>query len=107
MQLATAAPPVPVLLLGEHEWNKRLSVVKSSAPPKAGEDGEGTAEPDVTQMSFAQRTEKEGGREWWKDDEVSAQRNIEENHIIRVRDWEEVVKWVEEHLQEGKSGLKE
>ncbi|EIN13376.1 hypothetical protein PUNSTDRAFT_117170 [Punctularia strigosozonata HHB-11173 SS5] len=101
--VAGASPPIPVLLFGEHQWNKRVSEVRSSAPSKAdgssAGSGQDESELDVTQMSFEERLQREGGHEWWKDEEASAQEQIAQRPIHRVKNWDEVVRWVEQNLQ--------
>jgi len=47
-------PPVPTVLFGEYEWNKRLSSVAS----------------ELDQMGYEQRLLAEKGVEWWKEDEL-------------------------------------
>ena len=71
-----AEPPVPVLLFGDYEWNKRESVIRE---PK-------------DEMSFRQRLEFEEGREWWKYESVELP-----DCIRRARDWSEVVEWTREN----------
>ncbi|KAI0080025.1 hypothetical protein K474DRAFT_1658267 [Panus rudis PR-1116 ss-1] len=86
LKCVQANPPVPVILFGDNEWNKRESTYK-----------------DISQeLSFEQRLEKEGpGKEWWKEDEKKVQ--IPEGApLVRVKDWEEVVRWVEEAKKSGK-----
>ncbi|KAJ3853304.1 hypothetical protein EV368DRAFT_81697 [Lentinula lateritia] len=74
---SAATPPTPVLLFGHYEWNKRLSLHSDA----------------VDAMAFDTRLKIEGGREFWKYERF-------EDHIPegaplhRVRDWEEVVRFV-------------
>jgi hypothetical protein len=88
---ATGDPPTTALLLGANEWNTRLSGVEAEENAPAG----GV---DVTQMSFAQRLKHAGGREFWKEDAARAREKIPARApLVRVKDWEEVVRWVEEN----------
>ena len=76
-------PPIQVLLFGDNQWNKRESKYT-----------------DINaELSFAQRLEKEGGREFWKDEEVKIP---EGGSLTRVDTWEGVVAWVEEQRKAGK-----
>jgi len=61
-----------VLLFGDYEWNKRID---------AGD-----------LWSFDEKLALEGGKEWWKDDNTSLS---SEDSIWRVRNWEEVLQWLE------------
>ncbi|KAF5384739.1 hypothetical protein D9757_006237 [Collybiopsis confluens] len=75
--VTTLSEPIPVLLFGQYEWNKRISSHADS----------------VESMVFENRLQIEGGREFWKEERF-------EDHIPdgaqirRVKDWEEVVEWV-------------
>ncbi len=77
------APPIQVLLFGDNQWNKLESKYTDIE----------------TELSFAQRLEKEGGREFWKDEEVQIPTDAS---LKRVDTWEEVVAWVEEQRKGGK-----
>ncbi|EKM60797.1 uncharacterized protein PHACADRAFT_246940 [Phanerochaete carnosa HHB-10118-sp] len=79
----THAEPIPVLLFGTSAWNVRVSNYKSV------EDG----------LSFEQRLEKAGGREFWKDDVAAVPEGLP---LTRVEGWEEVILWVEKQRREGK-----
>lgn len=82
MKCINHVPPTHVLLFGDNEWNKRESKYT-----------------DVkTEVSFEQRLEKEGGREFWKDEEVKIPATAP---LTRVKGWDEVVSWVEERRAEG------
>ncbi|THH29738.1 hypothetical protein EUX98_g4458 [Antrodiella citrinella] len=71
-----ADPPVPVLLFGNNEWNQRESKFT-----------------DITQeLSFEQRLEKEGGREFWKEEKVEFPEGAP---LTRVKGWEDIVAWVQ------------
>ena len=70
-------PPIQVLLFGDNQWNKRESKYSDIK----------------TELSFAQRLEKEGGRKFWKDEEVQI---ADDASLRRVTGWDEVVAWVEE-----------
>lgn len=77
-----ADPPVPVLLFGDREWNKRESKYENIN----------------TELSFEQRLEKEGGREFWKEENVEIPEGAP---LTRVNDWVELVAWVEETRHAG------
>jgi len=79
LKCARADPPVPVLLFGEYAWNEREA--------KFGDMRE--------EMSFEERLKKEGGREFWHDDDVKEL----PKGLIRVKNWEEVVRWVQENVK--------
>ena len=83
LKCINADPPVPTILFGDREWNKRES--------KYGDIS--------TELSFAQKFEKEGGREFWKEERVVIP---ESAPLKRVRDWAEAVAWVEEAKRSGK-----
>lgn len=83
MKCAEANPPVPALLFGDFPWNQRESHYDSIA----------------TELNFKQRLEKEGGREWWKDEKVVIPEGLP---LTRVKDWEGVVAWVEKERHEGR-----
>ncbi|KZT06302.1 uncharacterized protein LAESUDRAFT_726129 [Laetiporus sulphureus 93-53] len=73
-------PPVPTLLFGDYQWNKRQAQYV-----------------DIRfEVSFDERHRLEGGREWWKDDEVEIP---ESAPLKRVNHWKEVVSWVEQNLK--------
>jgi len=61
-----------VLLFGDYEWNKRID---------AGD-----------LWTFDEKSALDGGKEWWKDDNTSLR---SEDSIWRVRNWEEVLQWLE------------
>ena len=50
-----ADPPVPILLFGDYQWNKRSCTYKHIKD----------------EVSFEVRTKQEGGREWWHDDDIT------------------------------------
>ena len=75
--------PTPTLLFGYNEWNKRESKYRS----------------DDDSLSHEQRLQKEGGREFWKDDETAVPEGVP---LYRVKDWTEVIQWVEAQQKEGK-----
>jgi hypothetical protein len=83
VQCATAEPHTPVLLFGDYSWNKRMS-----GPSDARDE-----------MSFDRRLEAEGGREFWKDERIEVPA---ETPMYRVKDWAEVVRWVQKTRGEGK-----
>jgi hypothetical protein len=74
-----ASEPLPVLLFGDYEWNKRLSSA------------------DDTQFDI--RLAACGGREFWKEETVL----IPEGAALwRVKCWNEVVQWVRQAQAEGR-----
>ncbi|KAG6866031.1 hypothetical protein C0991_009440 [Blastosporella zonata] len=77
LQCATYKEPTQVLLFGDYEWNKRLS------GPEDANDG----------MTFDRRIEREGGKEFWKEEYVEIPEGAP---LTRVRDWSEVVCWVQD-----------
>jgi len=83
LKCVNATPPVQVLLFGDREWNKRESKYENVKK----------------ELSFAERLEKEGGREFWKDEVVKLPEDIS---LTRVKGWEEVVAWVEAQRKNGK-----
>ncbi|KAJ7071451.1 hypothetical protein C8F01DRAFT_1110575 [Mycena amicta] len=75
IQCATALPPTPVLLFGDYQWNKRISIA-----------GEGTDE-----MSFDIRLAAGGGKKFWEEETL----HIPEGAPVeRVKDWSETVRWI-------------
>lgn len=78
-----ADPPVPTLLFGENAWNERESKYSDIK----------------TEMSFDQRLEKEGGREFWKEEKVELPAGAP---LTRVKGWDEVVAYVEAAKKDGK-----
>ncbi|EMD41551.1 hypothetical protein CERSUDRAFT_110103 [Gelatoporia subvermispora B] len=80
LKCAKATPPVAVLLLGDYAWNQREAKFSSMKD----------------ETSFAEKLEKEGGREFWKDDDVVIP---EGQSPIRVKNWEEIVRWVEQNIK--------
>ena len=73
LQCATSKTPIPVLLFGEYEWNKRIC-------------GPGDA---TDEMSFDRRFAASDGREFWKEETVTIPEGVH-----RVKSWDEVVQWV-------------
>ncbi|KIP06933.1 hypothetical protein PHLGIDRAFT_106379 [Phlebiopsis gigantea 11061_1 CR5-6] len=80
---ATHEHPTPVLLFGYNAWNQRESKYKDIKD----------------ELSFEQRLEKEGGREFWKDEVITIPEGLP---LRRVKDWGEVIQWVETQQREGK-----
>lgn len=78
-----ADPPVPVLLFGDNEWNQRESKYADISK----------------ELSFDQRLEKEGGREFWKEETVEIPEGAP---LTRVKGWDEVVAWVEAAKKDGR-----
>jgi hypothetical protein len=79
---AAAAKPVPTLLFGDYEWNKRMCT-----PADATED-----------MTYDIRLKKEGN-EFWKKETVPIP---EGKPLWRIRDWSEAVRWIKGRKEEGK-----
>ncbi|KAI0706061.1 hypothetical protein BC835DRAFT_1311935 [Cytidiella melzeri] len=86
LKCATHSTPTPVLLFGKNEWNQRLSKYSNIKE----------------ELSFEQRLAKEGGREFWKDENVVIPQDIP---LTRVDDWAGVLRWVEEQRSLGKFKL--
>ncbi|KAL1952218.1 hypothetical protein VTO73DRAFT_1367 [Trametes versicolor] len=83
LKCACAAPPVPVLLFGEYAWNRQAAHYE-----------------DVKEeLSFAERFEKEGRREYWLDEKLEVPEGAP---LTRVKNWEEVIQWVEKQKADGK-----
>ncbi|KAI0359046.1 hypothetical protein OH77DRAFT_1473609 [Trametes cingulata] len=83
LKCACADPPVPTLLFGDYAWNQHAAHYE-----------------DVKQeVSFAERLKREGGREFWKEDKLEVPAGAP---LTRVKNWEEVVRWVERQKAEGK-----
>lgn len=83
--------PPPVLLFGTYEWNRRLS-----QPNDAQED-----------MVFDVRLARDGGQQFLEEDarraeEVVSSVNTSHPFVHRVRDWDEVVRYVAEARKEGR-----
>ncbi|KAG6891066.1 hypothetical protein C0995_014155 [Termitomyces sp. Mi166 len=72
LQCATYKEPTQVLLFGNYEWNKRLS------GPQDAKD----------EMTFDQRLEAEGGKEFWKDEGIIIPEGAP---LTRTKDWSEVL----------------
>ncbi|KAI0803115.1 hypothetical protein BC629DRAFT_1491838 [Irpex lacteus] len=83
LKCATHPTPTPVLLFGKNEWNQRLSKYNDIKD----------------EQSFEQRLEKEGGREFWKEENIVIPEGIP---LTRVDNWEGVLRWVEEQRSQGK-----
>ncbi|KAG6892721.1 hypothetical protein C0992_012820, partial [Termitomyces sp. T32_za158] len=77
LQCATYKEPTHALLFGNYEWNKRVS------GPQDAKD----------EISFDRRLEAGGGREFWKDEITTTPEGVP---LTRVKDWGEVVRWVQE-----------
>lgn len=83
LKCVTHPEPTPVLLFGDNAWNQRESKYTNIKD----------------ELSFAQRLEKEGGREFWKDEVAKIPEGVP---LTRVKNWEEVIQWVESQRKEGK-----
>ncbi|KAI0768610.1 hypothetical protein BD413DRAFT_563434 [Trametes elegans] len=80
---ACANPPVPVLLFGDYAWNQRIGKYY-----------------DVKkEVSFEEKLKREGGREFWKEEKLVVPDGAP---LVRVKNWQEVVAWVEKQRAEGK-----
>ncbi|KAH9853054.1 hypothetical protein C2E23DRAFT_868248 [Lenzites betulinus] len=83
LKCATADPPVPVLLFGDYAWNRHAAHYD-----------------DVKkEVSFAEKFEREGRREFWKEDTLEVPAGAP---LTRVKNWAEVIEWVEKQQAEGK-----
>lgn len=71
-----ASPPIPVLLFGDYNWNRRFSKL---------------ANPE-DHFGFEERLKHENGEEWWKKENVD--KELPEN-VKRMKDWKEVVAYIE------------
>jgi hypothetical protein len=80
---ATGAHPTTTLLFGAYEWNKRRGKIA-----------------EVGELSYDEKTKQEGGREWWNDDLVELPQDG--LPLYRMKNWEEVVAWVEEATTDGR-----
>lgn len=78
-----ADPPVPTLLFGDNAWNQRESKYTDIK----------------AELSFDQKLEKEGGREFWKEEVVELPKGAP---LTRVKGWDEVVAYVEAAKKDGK-----
>ncbi|XP_006454613.1 hypothetical protein AGABI2DRAFT_182583 [Agaricus bisporus var. bisporus H97] len=79
LQCVNASEPVPVLLFGDYEWNRRVS--------------------SADDMTFDIRLEACDGREFWREETVPIPKGAA---LWRVRDWKEVVQWVHQAQAEGR-----
>lgn len=80
LKCAHADPPQPILLFGEYQWNKHKAVYKNVKD----------------EMSYDERVKKEGGDGFLKRDEVDIPQG---QFPARVKDWTEVVRWVDENIK--------
>jgi len=85
MTNASPAPPTPVLLFGQYEWNKRISL------PSDQNDS----------MVFDMRLKNEENKEFWKEERLE-DRIPDGAPLYRVKDWGEVVRWVKKAREEGR-----
>ncbi|RDX56226.1 hypothetical protein OH76DRAFT_1396566 [Lentinus brumalis] len=84
LKCVTTEPPVPVLLFGDYQWNKRVGRYKDIA----------------SEVSFEDKLKREGGREFWKEEDVD--KEIPPGApLTRVKNWKEVLEWVEKKRAEG------
>ncbi|CDO70228.1 hypothetical protein BN946_scf184942.g28 [Trametes cinnabarina] len=83
VKCVTTEPQVPVLLFGGYAWNQRVAQYS-----------------DVKkEVSFEERLKREGGREFWKEEKLELPEGAQ---LTRVKDWEEVMQWVEKQKADGK-----
>lgn len=82
---ATAEHPVTTLLFGDYQWNKRRGKIERGR-----------------ELSYEEKTKLEGGREWWKDDDVVLPTDHDGTPLHRVKDWEGVVEFVKKAKDEGR-----
>ncbi|TBU64735.1 hypothetical protein BD310DRAFT_943733 [Dichomitus squalens] len=87
LKCVVADPPEPVLLFGDYSWNTRVGRYS-----------------DITkETSFEEKLKREGGREFWKEDSAALEKEIPPSApLTRVKDWKEVLEWVEKKTAEGK-----
>lgn len=78
-----APNPVPVLLFGDYEWNKRVS-----GPDDARDE-----------MCFDVRFKACGGKEFWKEETIGVPEGAA---LWRVKDWSEAVRWIRQARVEGR-----
>lgn len=81
---ASHKPPVPVLLFGDYEWNKRQSF------PSDNKDD----------TMYSRRLENEGPEFWKKDDEKVVY--PQGAPLWRVKHWGETIRWIEQARKESK-----
>ena len=72
-----------MLLFGDYAWNRRESKYDDIK----------------AELSFEERLKKENGRKFWEDEIYEIPSHLP---LIRVRDWNDVVVWVEVAVKEGK-----
>ncbi|TFK30756.1 hypothetical protein FA15DRAFT_713399 [Coprinopsis marcescibilis] len=82
LQCATAEEPVPVLLFGDYEWNQRVS----------------SRDDTQADSTFAVRFEREGGREFWKDEKLEIPAGAP---LWRAANWSSAVQFVKERRYLG------
>ncbi|KAF8898466.1 hypothetical protein BD779DRAFT_1484082 [Infundibulicybe gibba] len=82
MQCAAAEPPIPVLLFGDYQWNRRIS-------------GAGDASDEMT---FDRRLKAGNGKEFWKHESFDIPLG---SPVHRVKDWGEVIRWVQSERERG------
>lgn len=80
LKCAKATPPVPILLFGDNQWNQREAKYANIKD----------------ELSFDERLKKEGGREFWKDENVTIPEGLP---LVRVKGWQDVVRWVEANIK--------
>lgn len=83
LKCVTATKPTPVLLFGNYEWNQRVS-------------GAGDM---CDEMSFDIRFKACGGKEFWKEEALTLPEGAP---VWRMKDWNEVIRWVREAKTEGR-----
>ncbi len=81
-----ADPPVPVLVFGDYPWNSRIGRYS-----------------DVSkETSFEEKLQREGGREFWKEDSIALEKEMPPTApLTRVKGWTEVLEWMEKKTAAG------
>jgi hypothetical protein len=102
LDASQADPPVRVLLFGDYPWNAVVKKVKSSIPAagssRAAGNGHGEAgEEDLDELPYVEK-EKRGllARSAERRKALIAEGWLPEG-VKRVRDWNAVIKWVQEN----------
>ena len=83
LQCSTAEKPINTILFGDYQWNKRLT---------------GPALDSKLDTTFDVRLRREGGRDFWKDDEIPFPEGAP---LWRTRDWSDTVKRIITLREEG------
>ncbi|CAK5265270.1 unnamed protein product [Mycena citricolor] len=83
LQVSTAETATRVLLFGDYEWNKRISLTGNASD----------------HMSFDERLAACDGREFWKEETLEVPDGAP---LERAKDWGEVIRWVKRAKEEGR-----